>query len=462
MNIDELKLPPHNITAEHSVLGGLLLENNAYDKVVDILSAEDFYHHDHRRIYAHISQLVEQGKPADVVLVAESLEAANELDTVGGIAYLGDLANAVPSTANIKRYAQIVREKAVLRGLQGVANAIFEACQSQGATDPGKIAHDAEEAISALVNRQSSEPQSVAEVFSEALRYVDERGERGRDTAGLATGFVDFDRMTGGLDPGQLAVVAARPAVGKTIFGCNVANHVASQGGSALFFTLEMTSREIGMRILSARTRVSVHEMKTGTRDTGHWDRFSDQLAASGAERLFIDDRPAIGVPYIRAKARTIQRKNGLDLIVVDYLQLMRGQGENRTQEIGSISRGLKALAKELRVPIIALAQLNRGVESRHDKRPMMSDLRDSGEVEQDADIVVMLHREELYSDNPQWIGYAELLIRKNRNGPTGDLALGYFPEQMKFANYTGPNVRRLAEQAARHENKPRRGFGGD
>ncbi len=457
MSVIDLPLPPHSSEAEQSVLGGLLLENNALDRIADFLTAEDFYRHDHRLIYEHIRTMIEQGKPSDIVTVAEALESVGKLQEVGGIAYLGALAQNTPGAANIRRYAEIVHDKAVMRGLLGIAVSIQDACLGGGLKDAEKIAQDAENAMMRLLDGKGSDPKGLHDVFCDALHYIDERGERGGDLAGLATGFHDFDRLTGGLEPGQLVIVAARPAVGKTIFGCNVSNHVASRGGSALFFTLEMGAREIGMRILSARTRVSVHDMRTGTKDEGHWKRLGNQLNEAGEQRLFIDDRPAIGTAYVRAKARRIQRQHGLDLIVIDYLQLMRGQGENRTQEIGSISRGLKALAKELRVPIIALAQLNRGVESRQDKRPMMSDLRDSGEVEQDADIVAMLHREELYSDNPQWQGLAELLVRKNRNGPVGDLMLNYRPEEMRFDSYAGANPRR---QIAIQDRQPtRRGF---
>lgn len=460
MNAIDLPLPPHSQEAEQSVLGALLLENNALDRIADILAPEDFYRYDHRLIYDHARALIEQGKPADIVTVAEALTEQGKLQEIGGIAYLGALAQNVPSAANVRRYAEIVHEKAVMRGLLSIAGNIQDACLGGGLKDAEKIAQDAEAAMMRLLDGHGTEPSRLQDVFGEALQYIDSRGDRVGELAGLATGFHYFDRLTGGLEPGQLVIVAARPSVGKTIFGCNVANHVASRGGSALFFTLEMGTREIGMRILSARTRVSVHDMRTGTKDDAHWKRLGDQLSESHKQHLFIDDRPAIGTAYVRAKARRMQRQHGLDLIVIDYLQLMRGQGDNRTQEIGSISRGLKALAKELRVPIIAMAQLNRGVESRQDKRPILSDLRDSGEVEQDADIVAMLHREELYSDNPQWQGLAELLVRKNRNGPVGDLMLSYRPEEMRFDSYAGHNPRK---RMVIHETKPsRRGRGFD
>lgn len=456
MSADNLLLPPHSQEAEQSVLGGLLLENIALDRIADMLAPDDFYRHDHRLIYEHISSMIERGKPADIVTVAEVLEASGKLQEIGGIAYLGALAQNTPSAANIRRYAEIVHDKAVMRGMLSIAGSIQDACLGEGIKDAEKIAQEAENAMMRLLDSKGGEPKGLHAVFCEALHYIDERGG---DIAGLATGFHDLDRVTGGLEPGQLVIVAGRPGTGKTIFGCNVANHVANRGGSVLFFTLEMGAREIGMRILSARTRVSVHAMRTGTKDEGHWKRLGDQLNEAGQQRLFIDDRPAIGTAYVRAKARRLQRQHGLDLIVIDYLQLMRGQGDNRTQEIGSISRGLKALAKELRAPIIALAQLNRGVESRADKRPLMSDLRDSGEVEQDADIVAMLHRESLYSEAPKWIGLAELLVRKNRNGPVDDFILNYHPEEMRLENYAGPNLRALDASRSKQASPRSRGF---
>ena len=460
MNVLDLPLPPHSEESEQSVLGALLLDNNALDRIADILAPEDFYRHDHRLIYEHIRVIIEQGKQADVVTVTYALEASGKAQETSGIAYLGELAKSTPSAANIRRYAEIVHDKAIMRGLLSVASSIQEACIGKGVKDAEKIAQEAENAMLQLLDSKSGEPQSLTSVFHEALAYVDERGDRGSEIAGLATGFYDFDKMTGGLEPGQLVIAAARPSVGKTIFGCNIANHVASRGGSVLFFTLEMQAREIGLRILAARTKVSVQSMRTGTRDDLHWKSLSAQLASSDGQRLFIDDKSSIGTAYVRAKARRLQRKHGLDLIIIDYLQLMTGKGDNRTQEIGSISRALKALAKELRIPIIALAQLNRGVENRNDKRPMLSDLRDSGEVEQDADIVAMLHREELHNDAPEWCGYAELLVRKNRNGPTGEMALNFKPEEMAFTNYTGPNIRRqMASVGKQPQGRGSRGF---
>lgn len=456
MNAHDIKLPPHSVEAEQSILGVLMLDNNAWDRIADLVGEVDFYLDDHRRIFRHIALLCNAGKPADVITVAESLESHNQLDEVGGLAYLGEIANNTPSVANIRRYAEIVHERAVLRRILHAAVELESACFNPGTRTAQDLVDAAEAAMLSALDRHAGEPASLAEAFVDAMTYIDTRGE----TGGLATGFRDFDGITGGLEPGQLVIVAARPSVGKTVFGCNVADHVARASGAVLFFTLEMQRREIGMRILAARSGVPVHAMRAGTKEGEQWDSMSEQLSAAPQQRLWIDDTPAVTVQQVRAKARRLKRKaGGLDLIVIDYLQLMRGTGETRAQEIGSISRGLKALAKELAVPIIALAQLNRNVEGRPDKRPMMSDLRDSGELEQDADIVAMLHRESIYSDAPEWLGLAELLVRKNRNGPTGDVILNYQPERMRFTDYTGPNVRRQVAAQEQEKRQRARGF---
>lgn len=459
---------PHSVEAEQSIIGGLLLDKNAFDKIADVLTDADFYRADHRRIFRHVAKLFSAGKPIDAITVAESIDEANESEQTGGLSYLGDLAANTPGAANIRHYAEIVREKSMLRQLQETALTMHTACANPSGRTAEQIATEAEVSMQTTVDRSGSEPKALADVLGEAIAYVDERCQREGEFAGLITGFVDFDRLTGGLEPGQLIIVAARPSVGKTIFGLNVADSIAQRGNAALFFTLEMSTREIGSRLLSARANVSVHAMRTGTNDQEHWRRMSNQVAIADKQRLFVDDKAAIGVSYVRAKARRIKRQHGLDLIVIDYLGLMTGQGDTRTQEIGSISRGLKALAKELGVPIMALAQLNRGVESRSDKRPMMSDLRDSGEIEQDADIVAMLHRESLYNQAPEWDGVAELLIRKNRNGPLGDITLHYVPEEMAFANHCGSSPRQHTStdgysrrDAVKHQQRSR-GFNDD
>ena len=438
MNAPDQLLPPHSVEAEQSVLGGLLLDNAAWDKIADMMAEADFYRFDHRLIYRHISKLIEHAKPADAITVAEALQNSGELQNVGGLAYLGALAQNTPSAANIRRYAEIVRERSMLRQLQTIAADLHIACADPAGRTAEQCAAEAESSMLKTMDRHTGEPSTLDEVFKDAIAYVDERARSGGGMAGLPTGFRDFDAITGGLEPGQLVIVAARPSVGKSLFACNVADAVARAGMSVVFFTLEMSRREIGLRLLSARSGVSAHAMRTGVSEDGNWKAMSDQQANAGKQRLYVDDRGAIGVGYVRAKARRIQRQHGLDLVIIDYLGLMTGEGHNRTQEIGSLSRGLKALAKELRVPVVALAQLNRGVENRQDKRPLMSDLRDSGEVEQDADVIAMLHRDPA----PEFSGLTELLVRKNRNGPLGDILLRYSPEVMTFSDYGGPSPR--------------------
>lgn len=434
----EIKLPPHSVEAEQSLIGGLLLDGRAWDRVADVVRETDFYRDDHRRIFRHITLLSNAGKLPDVVTVFESIERSNEVDQTGGLTYLAEVANSTVSIANIRRHAEIVREKATLRRLVGVGNDLQTQCFKPGLKTSTDIVAEIELKLAAEIDQQGDEPSSIGDVMQDVLSYIDARGE----TSGLRTGFTEFDHLTGGLEGGQLVIVAARPSVGKTLFACNVADNVASRGKSVLFFTLEMTKREIGMRVLSARSSVSMHAMRSGTKDAAEWGHMSDAVPNIAINKLWVDDKPAITVSYVRARAKRTKRKSGLDLIVIDYLGLMTGYGDNRTQQIGSLSRDLKALAKELNVPIIVLAQLNRGVEGRNDKRPMMSDLRDSGEIEQDADIVAMLHREELYSESQDWKEFTELLLRKNRNGPVGEINLRYDGRLMTFSSWQGPSPR--------------------
>lgn len=447
---NDMLLPPQAIEAEQSVIGGLLLDNQALEKIDDLLSPEDFYRQDHRLLFQHLIKLLEANQPADIVTLAESLENSGELKNAGGIAYIGALAQSTPSAANIRRYAEIVKRKGQFRALLSIANEIQASCVSSSMDEPEKIALNAENDIFRLFQNQPRSDMTLDEAVQVVMDEVDSRATDGYQFNGLLSGFSNLDAITFGFEPGQLIIVAARPSVGKSVFACNVADAAAAAGKSVLFHTLEMSGKEIGMRILAARSGVTLQQMRTGTRENNHWDAMAAARKSISNQKLTIDDRPAVSVHQVRAKAKRVRRKDGLDLIVVDYLGLMTGKGDNRTQEIGSISRGLKNLAKELQVPIIALAQLNRGVESRQDKRPMMSDLRDSGEVEQDADIIVMLHREEMYTNSDEWTGIAEALIRKNRNGPTGDVYLLFDREISKFRDFNGPRIRGRALPAGR------------
>ncbi|WP_398307386.1 replicative DNA helicase [Zoogloea sp.] len=441
MNVPDLhSLPPHSLEAEQGLLGAILADGpRVLDRIEGLVSADAFYRADHRAIFSAAKALHDAGKAVDLLTVFDSLEARGEVERVGGIAYLGELGNGGFLASNAKAYALTIRERATLRGLQQTATDILAACSTPAGRSPADIAAEAEASMQALVDHSDTEPSRLQDVLCDVLGDVQERMERGGRLAGLPTGFVGFDDMTGGLEPGQLVIVAARPSVGKTVLGCNIAAHVAAGGSPVLFFTLEMTRREIAARILAARSGVPVSEMRAGTRERDDWDQMNTAVASSASWKLFIDDSPAVSVAYVRAKARRIQRTHGLGLLVIDYLGLMRGTGDNRAQEVGSISRGLKALAKELKVPVVALAQLNRASEGRLDRRPTLADLRDSGEIEQDADIVAMLHRESMHREAPEWEGLAQLLIRKNRNGPTGECLLALDGPRMRFTDYHGP-----------------------
>lgn len=443
--IDQLLIPPHSIEAEQSVIGGILLEGDkALDRIEGLLAEDDFYRQEHRLIFAAVRTLANSGSPIDVITVAEALELSGILQRIGGLPYLGSIAQNVPSAANIKRYAEIVKGRALQRRLLALATEIQSSCYAPGA-DVAQIISKADAAMVQLIDTGTDEPTLLYDAMADAIQDIDDRAT-GHRSSGLLTGIADFDAITDGLEPGQLVIVAARPSVGKTAFALNVADHVTQQGKTVAFFSLEMTRRELTQRLIALRAKVSVSEMRSGQLDKNHdknqWSRISECQAKAHGQRLFLIDRSAIGISYVRAVARNIKRKHGLGLIVVDYLGLMKGEGQNRTQEIGSLSRGLKALAKELQVPIIALAQLNRETEKRQDKRPMLSDLRDSGEVEQDSDIVAMLHCEALSNPLPVWLGLAELFVRKNRNGPLGDVLLALDGPTMQFTSTSRPSPR--------------------
>lgn len=441
-NADQLHIPPHSIEGEQAVLGGLMLAGHiGFDRIDGKIAESDFYTAAHRQIFAACRRLHEKNNPIDAITVAEALEARGELAAAGGLSYLGELAQNVPSAANIGSYARIVRERALQRRLLALALEIQASCIGPGA-NVEEIISQADAAMVQLLDSGSDEPTKLCDALSEVLQDLDARLHCAGQIAGLPTGFAQIDAVTNGFEPGQLIIIAARPSVGKTALACNIADNVSKAGTPVLFHTLEMTMREVAQRILAAQSGVTVHQMRSGTGNESHWSRMSVRLGAAEKTPLFIDDRGAVTVGYVRAKARRIKRQHGLGLIVIDFLQLMRGSGENRTHEIGSISRGLKALAKELQVPIIALAQLNRSTETRQDRRPQLSDLRDSGEIEQDADIVAMLHREDLHNPAPEWAGLVELLIRKNRNGPLGEMLFTFDGPTMTFSQHAGPNPR--------------------
>lgn len=456
--LDTSKLMPFSIEAEQSVIGGLLLDNRAWDAVSETLRAEDFYRDDHRRIFRHMQAILERGQPADVLTVAESIEESGESAQTGGLAYLGDIAYETPSAANVRRYGEIVRERAKLRRVMSALSDGITACCSPSGTSAEAISNSVESALAAIqATDAGGDVASWVAVAGETLAWLSERAEKPGGIIGLTTGLSTLDRMLNGLNPGQLMILAARPSVGKTALGLNILEHVTRLGNSALMFSLEMPRREIGARLLALETGTAIHNMLSGEASELQWNRLAVALGKAGERRLSIDDRASITLSHIRAKARHVKRQaGGLDLILVDYLQLMNDPAHksSRVQEVGAISRGLKALAKELECPIVALAQLNRATEGRTDRRPMLADLRDSGEIEQDADIVLMLHREGQHNNQPEWNGLAELLIRKNRNGATGEVLLEFDGPTCRFTESGCANPRSTPPPVGR-----RRGF---
>jgi replicative DNA helicase len=444
-----LKLPPHSIEAEQSLIGGLLLDNGAWDRIGDVVAEGDFYRDDHRRIFKHIAKLVGLGKPADVVTVYESIEKSNEVDQTGGLAYLGEIANATPSAANIRRYAEIVRERAVLRKLVSAGDEIAANALNPAGRDAKQLLDEAEQKVFEIAEmgaRSLKGFESVTPLLGKVVDRIQELydKENPSDITGVPTGFHDLDKMTSGLQPGDMIVVAGRPSMGKTAFALNIAEHVGvEQRLPVAIFSLEMSGPQIATRLLSSSGRLDQTRIRTGRLSDEDWDKMTVALGKLHDAPIHIDETGAINVTDLRARARRLHRQCGkLGLIVIDYLQLMSGSGnsiENRATEISEISRSIKALAKELEVPIIALSQLSRKVEERNEKRPLMSDLRESGAIEQDADIIFMMYREEYYKPDTQDKGVAEVIIGKHRNGPTGTVKLTFLGEYTRFENFAAP-----------------------
>jgi len=445
--LDSLKLPPHSIEAEQSVIGGLLLENEALDKIADILSAQDFYQHDHKTIFQHIGKLIEHNRPADIVTVAESLESTAELSTVGGIAYLGALAQNTPTAANIRRYAEIVRERAVMRKLVVVGSDIAESAYNPNGRDAQQLLDEAEAKIFQIAEggqRSSQGFQNIQGLLPQVAERIDMLFSRDNpsDVTGIPTGFSDLDSMTSGFQGGDLIIVAGRPSMGKTAFSLNIAENVALDTGLPVaVFSMEMASTQLAMRMIGSVGRLDQHRMRTGRLEDEDWEKLTTALGRLNEAPIYIDEGAGLSSFDVRARARRLHRQTGkLGLIVVDYLQLMSApsgkQGENRATEISEISRSLKALAKELDVPVVALSQLNRSVETRPDKRPVMSDLRESGAIEQDADLILFIYRDEVYNPDSVDKGTAEIIIGKQRNGPIGRIKLTFIGEHTRFENY--------------------------
>jgi replicative DNA helicase len=450
--LESLKLPPHSVEAEQSVLGGLLLENEALDKVADILSSGDFYRHDHRLIFQHISKLIEHNRPADIVTVAESLDNAAELSAVGGLAYLGALAQNTPSAANIRRYAEIVRERAIMRKLVEVGSGIAESAYNPQGRDAQQLLDEAESKIFQIAEggKRSSEGfLDIKVLLPQVADRIDQLFQRDNqsEVTGIPTGYTDLDSMTSGLQPGDLIIVAGRPSMGKTAFSINIAENVALDTGLPVaVFSMEMGATQLATRMIGSVGRLDQHRMRTGRLEDEDWVRLTTALGRLNEAPIFIDEGAGLNSFDVRARARRLHRQTGkLGLIVIDYLQLMSGasgrQSENRATEISEISRSLKSLAKELDVPVIALSQLNRSLEQRPDKRPVMSDLRESGAIEQDADLILFIYRDQVYNPDSPDKGTAEIIVAKQRNGPIGRVRLTFIGEHTRFENFTSSDA---------------------
>ena len=444
----QLRVPPHSIEAESSVLGGLLLDNGAWDRVADLVTDSDFYRYEHRLVYSAIATLVNGSKPADVVTVYEHLQNLGKADDAGGLAYLNSLAQYVPSAANIRRYAEIVRERAILRKLVAASDEIATAAFNTQGRPVDKILDEAEQKIFNIGeegSRMKEGFQGMDTLVVELLDRVEEMANNPNDITGVPTGFVDLDRMTSGLQAGDLVVLAARPSMGKTAFAINIAEHVAlNEGLPVAVFSMEMGASQLAVRIVGSIGRINQTHLRNGKLTDDEWPRLTEAIEKLRNVSLHIDETPGLTPSELRANARRLARQCGkLGLIVVDYLQLMSGSGstggDNRATELGEISRGLKMLAKELQCPVIALSQLNRSVEQRTDKRPMMSDLRESGAIEQDADIIMFIYRDDYYNrETSKEPGVAEIIIGKQRNGPTGVVKLAFLNTLTRFETLVG------------------------
>ena len=445
--VAQLRIPPHSQEAESSVLGGLLLDNNSWDKVADLLVEADFYRYEHRLVFASITSLVNANRPADVITVFEQMQSQGKAEEIGGLAYLNSLAQYVPSSANIRRYAEIVRERSILRKLVSVSDEIATSALNTNGRPVTNILDEAEQKIFSIGeegSRMRQGFQSMDKLVVQLLDRVEEMSKNPNDITGVPTGFFDLDRMTSGMQAGDLLVLAARPSMGKTALAINIAEHVAlHEDLPVAVFSMEMGASQLAIRIVGSIGRIDQGRLRTGKLIDDEWPRLSDAIERLKTVSLSIDETPGLTTSELRASARRLARSCGkLGLVVVDYLQLMSGSGggdgENRATELGEISRGLKMLAKELQCPVIALSQLNRGVEQRTDKRPMMSDLRESGAIEQDADVIMFIYRDDYYNKDSKEPGVAEIIIAKQRNGPTGTVKLTFLKPITKFESYAG------------------------
>jgi replicative DNA helicase len=444
-DFDELRIPPHNIHAEQSLLGGLMLDNSTWDRIADMVTERDLYRREHRLIFRAIAKLAATDQPFDVVTLAETLERTEQLEGAGGLPYLGTIINETPSAANIKAYAKIVRQTSVLRQMIAAGTDIADSGYNPMGRDASELLDAAERRVFEIAEQEARGGggfQPIKTLLGRAVERIDALYQRDEPITGLATGFTDFDMMTSGLQPADLIIVAGRPSMGKTSFAMNMAEHVAIQSKRPVaVFSMEMPGDSLAMRMMSSLGRIDQHRVRTGRLEDDEWPRLTSAVNILAGASMFIDDTPALSPTEVRARARRLKRdQDDLGLIVLDYIQLMQapGVGENRATEISAISRSLKALAKELNVPVIALSQLNRSLEQRPNKRPVMSDLRESGAIEQDADLIVFIYRDEVYHEDTKDKGVAEIIIAKQRNGPIGTTRLTFLGKYTKFENYIG------------------------
>jgi len=446
-SLEYLRVPPHSIEGEQSVLGGLLLDNAAWDRVADVLVEEDFYRHDHRLIWQAMAKLIGLSRPADVVTVHEALITNGKSEDAGGIAYLNSLAHNTPSAANIRRYAEIVRERATLRKLVTIADEISSAALNPQGKEARQILDEAESKVFKISQdgqRGAGGWHEIQPLLTQVVERIDELYHRDTesDVTGVPTGFTDLDKMTSGLQGGDLVIVAGRPSMGKTTFSMNIGEQIAiEQGLPVAVFSMEMGAVQLAMRMLGSVGLLDQHRMRTGKLTAEDWPRVTHAVQMMQDAQVYIDETPALTAMEVRARARRLARQCGqLGLIIIDYMQLMAGSGssENRATEISEISRSLKGLAKELNCPLIALSQLNRSLEQRPNKRPVMSDLRESGAIEQDADLILFIYRDEVYNPDSPDKGTAEIIIGKQRNGPIGTVRLTFQGASTRFLNFSG------------------------
>jgi len=438
---DELRTPPHSVEAEQAVLGGLMLDANAWDAVADIVGAQDFYRRDHRLIFEAIVEAVEIRGSCDAVTISENLESKGRLEEIGGLAYLGTIARDTPSAANVRAYAEIIRERSILRQLVAAGGEIAAAATDSRGRPASELVDEAERRVFEIAERGSHGKSgfvAIRDVLPRTIDRLDTLHQTPGEIRGVPTGFTQLDRKTTGLQPGDLVVIAGRPSMGKTTLAVNIAENAAiAKGVPSAIFSMEMSAEQLTLRLISSLGRVNQSHLRTGNFSDEDWSRIQGAMAQLSGAPLYVDETPALTPTEVRARARRLKRERGLGLIVVDYLQLMQVSGtkENRATEISEISRSLKALAKELQVPVVALSQLNRAVEQRTDKKPVMSDLRESGAIEQDSDLILLIYREEVYDPNTTRRGVADIIIAKQRNGPIGEVQLTFLGEYTRFEN---------------------------